>query len=397
MSESIKRFGYIEPIIVNVRGNKNIIVGGNQRFSVLQAAGVKEATYITVDLNKADEKVLNLTLNNPKIQGQFFKEIESHISEIQKHMPKADFIGLKIADLQSEIGQRGMSGNTLDDEIPKPPKKPKTRPGDLWILGDHRLLCGDSTKPADVKRLFGKEKASLFATDPPYCVDYTGTNRPGGGKDWSGDFCESKIKDAKKFWSQFLAVGLKYIRKNTAIYMWHADSRRSDVVDVCNKAGFLIHQTIIWVKPCGTMGFSFFSWQHEPCLMMWVKGSKPAYKPKRIKIGTVWPIGYIKSGDPTTPEYYTDVWELGWEGKKRAPKFGHPTIKPVEVFSIPLRLHTKAGDICYEPFCGSGSQVIAAEKLSRRCFALELKPVFCDVTIKRWELWSGKKAKRFRK
>ena len=137
-------------------------------------------------------------------------------------------------------------------------------------------------------------------------------------------------------------------------------------------------------------------WRHEPCLLMWVKGSPPPYKPKDKSIGTVWNIGYLKTGDPTTPEYYTDVWELDWEGKKRNPGLEHPTVKPVEVFAIPMRVHTKPGDICYEPFCGSGSQIIAAEKLDRRCYAMELEPVFIDVAVKRWEEWTGKSAKRIK-
>ena len=126
---------------------------------------------------------------------------------------------------------------------------------------------------------------------------------------------------------------------------------------------------------------------------MWKRGQKPPYNSKGRSIGTVWPVGYDKSGDPTTPEYYTDVWELDYEGKKRPVGIEHPTVKPVEVFAIPMRVHTRTGDICYEPFCGSGSQIIAAEKLDRRCFAMEKEPVFVDVAIERWEQWTGQKAK----
>lgn len=131
---------------------------------------------------------------------------------------------------------------------------------------------------------------------------------------------------------------------------------------------------------------------------MWRKGQSPPHKSRNKSIGTVWSVGFIKSGDPTTPEYYTDVWELDWGGKKRSCGLGieHPTVKPVELFAIPMRVHTKIGDICYEPFCGSGTQIIAAEKLDRICFAMELEPFFCDVAVKRWEKWMGKKAKLHR-
>jgi DNA modification methylase len=128
--------------------------------------------------------------------------------------------------------------------------------------------------------------------------------------------------------------------------------------------------------------------------MMWKRGHKPCHIKTGISLGTVWPVGYNKSGDPTTPEYYTDVWELDYDGKKRPGGLEHPTVKPVEVFAIPMRVHTSTGGICYEPFCGSGSQIIAAEKLDRRCFALETEPVFVDVAVERWERWTGRKAKR---
>jgi len=247
-----------------------------------------------------------------------------------------------------------------------------------------------------VSRLMAGSKADLFATDPPYCVDYTGTNRPGVRKNWSEQFREIEIDDPKKFMKDYLSVGLNAIKKKVAIYLWHADRRRALVDEVCADLKILIHQQIIWVKPCVVFGFSFYPWRHEPCLLMWKRGDMPPFKSKSKLIGTVWPVGYNKTGDPTTPEYYTDVWELDYDGKKR--RTGeHPTIKPVEVFAIPMRVHTSTGAICYEPFCGSGSQIIAAEKLDRRCFAMEIEPVFVDVAVERWERWTGTKAKRERK
>ena len=277
-------------------------------------------------------------------------------------------------------------------EIPEPPKETITKKGDLWILGNHRLLCGDSTINEDVARLMNGERANLFATDPPYCVDYTGADRPTGGKDWSDVYHEVDIPDAKEFMKKFYSVGLKYIKENTALYLWHASKRRSMIDEVCDSLGILVHQQIIWVKPCAVLTYSFYSWRHEPCLLMWIKGQKPPYKPKDKSIGTVWTIDFLRSGDPSTPEYHSDVWELDWEGKKRNSGLLHPTVKPTEVFAIPMRVHTTPGDICYEPFNGSGSQIIAGERLNRRVFAMELEPVFCDVAVRRWEEFTGKKA-----
>ena len=398
LAASIKKFGCVEPVIVNIRRGKNTIIGGHQRWRALQELhGDKfRCMCVTVSLSKADEKLLNLTLNNPHCQGRFVEDLAVYIDKLRKQLPSdKDYLKFRLNKLRAEVKQPEKIGLVPDDEIPKPPKKAKTRPGDLWLLGRHRLLCGDSTKEEDVKRLMNGKKADLFATDPPYCVDYTGANRPTekGGKDWSDTFKEIDIKDPAGFMKKYYSVGLKFIKENTALYLWHAASRRHMIEEVCNELGLLIHQQIIWVKPCAVLTFSFYMWQHEPCLLMWVKGKKPPFNPRDKAIGTVWYVGYLKQGDPTTPEYYTDVWELDWEGKKRNPGIEHPTVKPVEVFAIPMRVHTRPGDICYEPFCGSGSQIIAAEKLGRRCFAMELEPVFCDVTVKRWQDWTGRKAR----
>lgn len=399
LTNSISRFGCVEPIVINTRGRHNVIVGGNQRFKVLQDLGVTECLCVSISCSRADEKLLNLTLNNPLIQGDFIKKIEDYIEQLRKELPNdKDFLSLRIADLQNELGRfPGKTGLVPDDDIPRIPRKVTTRHGDLWTLGNHRLLCGDSTKGHMVSRLMAGSKADLFATDPPYCVDYTGKNRPGGGKNWSEQFREIEILDPKKFMKDYLSVGLNTIKKKTAIYLWYADWRRALVQEVCAELKILVHQQIIWVKPCVVFGFSFYPWRHEPGLLMWKRGDMPPFKSKSKSIGTVWPVGYNKTGDPTSPEYYQDVWELDYEGKKRLGGLEHPTVKPVELFAIPMRVHTSTGDICYEPFCGSGSQIIAAEKLDRRCYAMESEPVFVDVAVERWERWTGTKAKRTRK
>ena len=400
LTNSISRFGCVEPIVINTRGRHNVIVGGNQRFKALQSLGVTECLCVTISCSRADEKLLNLTLNNPLIQGDFIKKIEDYIERLRKELPDDnDFLSLRIADLQNELGRfPGKKGMVPDDDIPRIPKKATTRPGDLWVLGNHRLLCGDSTKEHMVSRLMAGSKADLFATDPPYGVRYTGV-RPNVGKNWTGRFTDLDPAEVTKFLKSYYEIGLRHVKKNTALYLWHASKCRRLIENALDDLDILIHQQIIWVKPCVIIGYSFYSWRHEPCLMMWKRGQKPPYisnvKPKVI--GTVWPVGYDKSGDPTTPEYYTDVWELDYDGKKRPGGLDHPTVKPVEVFAIPMRVHTSTGAICYEPFCGSGSQIIAAEKLDRRCFALEKEPVFVDVAVERWERWTGTKAKRARK
>ncbi|MDX9703977.1 MAG: DNA methyltransferase [Candidatus Auribacterota bacterium] len=395
LRHSLEKFGLVDLLVVNKRNMH--IISGHQRYKILQAENVESVTAIMVDLDDIAEKAMNVTLNSQEIAGYWTSAITPLLEKLRRDMAD-DYIALRMKELREELSEfepENMgAGKTLPDDIPEPPKEPITRPGDLWILGGHRLLCGDSTNPKDVAQLMDGQKASLFATDPPYCVDYTGKDRPNGGKDWSDVYRETEIKDAVDFMRKFYTVALNHIQPNTAMYLWHASKRRYEIQMVCDELDILVHQQIIWVKPCTILTYSFYSWRHEPCLLMWVRGSKPPYKPKDKSIGTVWRVDFLKSGDPASPDYYTDVWELDWEGKKRNPGIDHPTVKPTEVFAIPMRVHTNVGDICYEPFSGSGSQIIAGERVNRRVFAMEMEPVFCDVAIKRWQDFTGMKAVR---
>jgi DNA modification methylase len=398
LKNSVARFGCVEPIVVNVRGRRKKVVGGHQRLAVLKRLGVKKVLCVTVDCAPAEEKLLNLTLNNPEIQGRFVKDLDAYITRLRDQLGDAALLAsLRIDALYAGIAKPSeKAGNVPDDDLPAKPKKAVTKPGDLWLLGDHRLLCGDSTNPEDVGRLMGQVRAKLFATDPPYCVDYTGKDRPKSrGKDWSDEYNETDIKDLEQFLVQVYTIGLAVVSPHAAMYLWHADKRRSVIQKVAESLGIIIHQQLIWVKPCMVFGYSFYAWRHEPCVLMWRKGSKPEIdKEKRTltnAVTTVWPVGLQRTGDPTTPAYYSDVWELDYDGKRHR-SGPHPTMKPVEVFAIPMRIHTQPGDVCYEPFSGSGTQIIAAEKLGRRCFSLEKQPFFVDVAVRRWEEWTGKKA-----
>ena len=378
LRHSLERFGCVEPVVVNTYRGRRTIVGGHQRVKALQAMGVEQVTCVVVKLPPAEEKLLNVTLNNPHIQGQFIEKLDEFIASLQEQIGDDQaMMDLRINALISVIGEEPERvGLTKDDEIPKAPKKAITCKGDIWKLGENRLLCGDSTKGEDVARLMESEKAVLFATDPPYCVNYKGDDRPHGGKDWSDTYHEIDIPDMVVFYRQYMAVALAHIVENAAMYLWHADKRRGDIQTVCDELDILIHQLIIWVKPRILMGYSFYCWRHEPCIMMWRRGKKPPHQ---------------------STKKLTSVWELDWDGKKGKPvDVHHPTVKPTEVFAIPMRVHTQPGDLCYEPFSGSGTQIIAAEKLGRRCYAIETEPVFVDVAVQRWEQWTGKKAERIK-
>ena len=231
-------------------------------------------------------------------------------------------------------------------------------------------MCGDSTDPTDVDRLFGSEKAVLLATDPPYLVDYdSGENAAtkatrGRTKQRWDDFHDAE--SAVEFYRKFLRVALPHLAPNTPIYQWHATIRQHLVMQAWVDAGIHLHQTIVWVKPRGVLGRTHYMWAHEPCFYGWVEGQQQKRKP---------------------PANAKTVWEIDCENDRI-----HLTQKPLEVFTRPLEYHTQIGDVVYEPFSGSGSQIIAAERLSRRCFAMELEPHYVDVAIYRWEAFTGEKA-----
>ena len=267
------------------------------------------------------------------------------------------------------------AGDVNDDGPEPPPVDPVSRTGDLWALGDHRILCGDSTKAEDLARVMGGEKAALLATDPPYCVNYTGMDRPihdgkPSGKDWSHVYREVDIKDLGVFLDGVFTAVLPHVRDDAGIYVWHAHVQQPTIAAAFEKHGLLLHQVCVWVKPVATFGHSYYRWKHEPCAFGWKKGHKPAHG-----------FGQLDS-----------VWEVDWDGKARVVGNEHPTEKPTRLFEIPMEQHTRPRDLVLEPFSGSGSQLVAAEKLMRRCAALELSPAFVDVAIRRWEGASGKEA-----
>jgi len=306
-------------------------------------------------------------------------------------------------DLQELVkGMAGLGRDAPQDPIPPPAAEAISRPGDLWYLGRHRLLCGDSTKPADVARLMGDERAVLFDTDPPYLVGYKGTSHPttqsnrgsNANKDWSGRYREQGGREADRdFYLAFIRAAVQCaIAPNAAWYCWHAIWHHSMLEAVWQECGAFIHQQIIWFKSRPVLTYSTYKWQHEPCAFGWMKGQEPAFfmwAHDSCLMG--WRRGDKPPTDVSAGAQLSTVWEIS---NAEVETKEHPTAKPNRLFAIPMEIHTQPGDICYEPFSGSGSQLIAAEQMGRRCYAIELEPVFVDLAVKRWETLTGKKAER---
>jgi DNA modification methylase len=271
----------------------------------------------------------------------------------------------------------------LIDQAGELQKKWRTAAGQLWRIGEHRLLCGDSTSGDDVARLMGDERAVLFTTDPPYAVGYSGGSHPQSwgnrgasnrDKDWSGKYVEARSADVRnteeagvELYRGFIKVALELaIVRNSAWYLWHASKRHSMVERVWGEFGAFVHQQIIWVKSRPVLTYSTYLWQHEPCLFGWIKGERP--RTRRSQVGSA------------AEEFPTTVWEVP---SSEVETDAHPTSKPCRLFSLPIEMHTEPGDICYEPFSGSGSQLVAGQQTGRRCYAIEKSPPFVAVALER--------------
>ncbi len=382
VARSIEAFGFRQAIVVDEDG---VIIVGHTRLAAAKKLGLREVPVHVASLTPEQARAYRIADNRTgQISGWDDHLLAEEIRKLGDAKFDISLLAFEDAELQRLVAMDAAPEPQCDpDETPEPPAKPVTQPGDLWILGGeggHRLLCGDSTSAADVDRLMDGEKAGLCATDPPYLVDYTG-ERPDhdggneGGKDWSATYREVDIKDADGFFRGVFSNVKRVLGPNAAIYCWHAHKRCGVIQRVWEELGILDHQAIVWVKPTPVFGRVFWHFRHEPCMMGWVQGSRPEH-----------------DGDHSMQ--MNSVWEIDWEGKARIVGNEHPTQKPVEIFARPIRKHTRAGDICYEPFSGSGSQIIAAEQLGRRCFAMEITPTFVDVAVRRWETFTGKKAER---
>lgn len=379
LRKSIDEFGCVQPLVWNKRSGN--LIGGHQRLKILIEQGAREVEVSVVNLTPEREKLLNIALN--KIQGDWDQEKLARLLDELTKTPEVEveLSGFDLPDIQELIASvlnNADEGHDEDFDIEAELARQGpviTQLGDLLELGDHRLLCGDSTNPKDVQRLMQGQKAILFATDPPYLVNYDGKNHPGSkrkNKDWSGSYGITWDDAAANpdLYEKFYAVATAHaIAPNAAWYCWHASRRQAMVEAVWTKFGAFVHQQILWVKDRPVLTRSWYGWQHEPCFFGWVRPNKP---PRVIKepLSTVWRVPTITPG--TSPD--------------------HPTSKPLELFAIPMHQHTKRGELCYEPFCGSGSQLIAAQKLGRRCYALEISPRYCDVIVRRWLAYMGSRA-----
>ena len=368
---SIRAFGFVNPVLIAEDGT---IIAGHGRVLAARLLGMDAVPSIRLTgLTESQRRALVLADNRIALNAGWDEALLAlELSDLKEAGFDLGIMGFEDGELD-----RLLAGAEAEDEtstppviIPEPPRHPASRTGDLWLLGAHRLLCGDATSHDDVRRLMNGERAVLFATDPPYLVDYDGSNHPTRNKDWSASYGTTwdDSSQGAELYDGFIGAAIaEAITEDAAWYCWHA-SRRQAMLEACwEKAGAFVHQQIIWVKDRGVLTRSHYLWKHEPCFMGWRRPNRPP-----------------KVADQTLPS----TWEMPSFARDERPD--HPTPKPLDAFGIPMRQHVARGGLCYEPFCGSGSQIMAGEVNGRRVFAMEISPAYVDVAVERWQAETGR-------
>ena len=375
IAAAMLEYGFTNPILVDGEAG---ILAGHGRLMAARRLGLEQVPVVVLDhLTPAQRRAYVIADNQLALNAGWDEALLS--AELQELLAE-DFdlslVGFSDGELDKLLAYvpegEGDGGSVAPVTIPEPPRNPASRKGDLWILGDHRLLCGDATNQEDVRRLMNGERAVLFATDPPYLVDYDGSNHPTRNKDWSQSYgvtWDDSSQGAELYEGFIAAAVAEAITEDAAWYCWHA-SRRQAMLEACwEKAGAFVHQQIIWVKDRGVLTRSHYLWKHEPCFMGWIKGKRP---PK------------------VAEQTLSSTWEMPSFARVERPD--HPTPKPLDAFGIPMRQHVARGGLCYEPFSGSGSQIMAGEANGRRVFAMEISPAYVDVAVQRWQAATGRAA-----
>jgi DNA modification methylase len=351
LKNSILTFGYVEPVLWNKRtGN---IIGGHQRFKILVELGKTEIDCVVVDIDAENEKALNIALN--KVSGDWDKDkLMLLIADLQGVDFDVSLTGFDPAELD-DLFKDSLKDNIKEDnfDVEEELKKPAiSKLGDLWLLGRHRLICGDSTKRETYESLMDGKLANLTVTDPPYNVNYEGT----AGK------IKNDNMENDAFYNFLLTSfqGMESVMaKDASIYVFHADTEGLNFRKAFSDAGFYLSGTCIWKKQSLVLGRSPYQWQHEPVLFGWKKKGKHNWYSDRKQ---------------------TTIWEF--EKPKR--NKDHPTMKPVALIAYPILNSSLTNCIVLDPFGGSGSTLIACEQTDRICHTIELDEKYTDVIVKRY-------------
>lgn len=368
---SIKEFGFTNPILI---GADDVIIAGHGRLLAAQRMGLKEVPIVRLPhLTETQRRALVIADNKIALNAGWDEEMLAlEMKELGDMDFDLDLLGFSLDELKEleAFGEPEPSGNADEDEVPKVPEEAVTKSGDMWILGEHRLLCGDTTMVDDLKKLMADDTADMIFTDPPYNVNYGATMKDSlryhagtlGGRKIMND----NLGDG---FAQFLTDSLSNLMmfNKGAAYVCMSSSELHTLYSAFVSAGGKWSTFIIWAKNTFTLGRADYQRQYEPILYGWSADKK-----------------HYWCGDRDQ----SDVWEYN----KPVRNDLHPTMKPVELVERAINNSSKVGDIVLDGFGGSGSTLIAAEKTRRKARLMELDPKFCDVIVRRWEEYTGKKA-----
>lgn len=351
--ESIRQCGYIAPIIVDEDG---VILAGHTRYKALKKLGRTEVECIVREGLTEEQKKKYRLLDNKT----------NELADWDMEMLAGELADLDFGDLDLDWGidLEEEQHEVVDDDYDKaPPEVPRAKPGDIWQLGRHRLMCGDSTKPEDVEKLMGGMKADLLLTDPPYNVDYTGKTAD------ALKIQNDKMEDSsfREFLKAAFSCALDAMKPGACFYIWHADSEGANFRIAAKEVGMEVRQCLIWCKNSIVMGRQDYHWKHEPCLYGWKEGAAHLWAADR-KQSTI-----LNFDRPTRNDL-------------------HPTMKPIPLFDYQICNNTKGGDIVLDLFGGSGTTIMACEQNGRIGYSMEFDPRYVDVIIDRWETFTGEKA-----
>ena len=362
LKRSIARFGLADKPIINL---DNVIIGGHQRIAILKDLGYSEVECWVPNRKLNDAEIEEFCLRLNRNHGSWDWDILANEFEEEK----LEQWGFDLKEF--EINIEKIEGLEDDEtEILELSKDPITKLGDLYLLGNHRLLCGDSTNPEDVTKLLNGAEPILMVTDPPYGVNYNAAWRGIAGK---GCQAAGKVlNDDQINWS--LAW---YLFPGSIAYVWHAGKHCSEVQKSLEESGFEIISQIIWAKQHFALSRGDYHWHHEPCWYAVKKGHQHNWQGARDQ-STLWEISNLNA--------------CGGKHEEGEERTAHGTQKPLECMAKPIRNNTAESESVYDPFLGSGTTLIAAEKLNRICYGMELDPAYCDIIISRWEKITGKTA-----
>lgn len=368
IAESLKARGQYRPIVVNIGTHASHdyeILAGNHTYLAAKKLGWKtiQATTVDVDDDQAAQIVLadNRLADLGGYDDETLSALLSDVSSLDGLGWSQDDVDELAAALEPERDDSEVEDVEVPDDAPQRVKR-----GEIWVLGEHRLMCGDSTKPEDMRKLLGGGEADLWLTDPPYNVAIVGKTKKHltiENDSWAND------DEFVEFLRKAFVTALDVLKPGCAFYVWFAQTQAESFLAAADKAGMTIRQTLIWAKSTFSLGRQDYQWKHEPCLYGWKDGASHRWFSDRKQ---------------------TTVLEF----EKPARNAEHPTMKPVPLMAYEIRNSSRVGDTVLDSFGGSGSTLMACEQTGRKCVTMELDPHYCDVILKRWEDYTGQKAER---